>query len=415
MNKRQLYVSTALLCCILILSQCIHKAPEKTDIRGEQFAGAETCINCHKNVYDTFHTSAHYNTSRPANKATVLGSFLPPNNLFSFTNGMFVKMEANDSGLFQTAYIQDSLAIRHRFDIVIGSGRKAQTSLYWLNDKYYQLPMSYFVPEHSWANSPGFPADYPRFDRVIPSTCFGCHSSGVAFKDVKLQGLHVEETFKKNEIIYGIDCERCHGPAAAHAAFHTTHPEEKQARYITRISSLNNQQKMDMCGVCHSGLQTPQRPAFAYKPGDPLSAFYFPDYGKPVKPAEMDVHGTQYQLFNASKCAMMSRDMNCLSCHHPHASESGNTEMFSQRCMNCHNTSHNWCKQQGLADSALKTNCIDCHMPALPSASITLLTNGQTRPTPDFIRTHRISIYPAETQKVIAKIRSLRMHPQSVQ
>ena len=407
MNKRQLYVSGFLMCCIIILSQCISKAPQKEDLRGREFAGANACISCHRNIYDAFLSSAHHNTTRPASKAIVPGSFLPPDNIFTYSNGIRVQAEVHDSGLFQAAYRNDSLREIHRFDIVVGSGRKAQTYLYWQDDKYYQLPLSYFVPTGNLANSPGFPASYARFDRMIPSTCFGCHSSGVAFKEVKMQGVQVTEAFKKNEIVYGIDCERCHGAAAAHVAFQTAHPEEKQAKYITAVSSLNNQQKLDMCGLCHSGLKTPQKAAFAYKPGDPLSDYFFPEYGTPAKPSEMDVHGTQYQLFNASKCAIMSQDMNCSSCHNPHAKETNNTAVFTQRCMNCHSTEkHNFCKMTGLSAAVLTANCIDCHMPALPSGSITLLTNGQTTPTPDLIRTHLITVYPEETKKVIARIKN---------
>jgi hypothetical protein len=407
MNKRLLYISILLICGIAILSQCVSKAPQKEDPRGEAFAGAAACISCHRDIYDAYLLSAHHNTTRPASRDIVPGNFLPPGNVFTYSNGMAVKAEARDSGLFQAAYRNDSLREIHRFDIVVGSGRKAQTYLYWQDDKYYQLPLSYFVPARSWANSPGFPAGYPRFDRMIPSTCFGCHSSGVAFKDVKMQGVHITEAFKKNEIVYGIDCERCHGAAAAHAAFQAAHPEEKQAKYITTIASLNNQQKLDMCGLCHSGLKTPQKAAFAYKPGDPLSDYFFPEYGTPVKPAEMDVHGTQYQLFTASKCAVMSQDMNCSSCHDPHAKESNNTAVFSQRCMNCHRAArHNDCKMTGLPAAVLAANCIDCHMPALPSGAITLLTNGHTTPTPDLIRTHLITIYPEATKKVLAKIKN---------
>lgn len=406
MNKRQRYVSGFLLCCITILSQCITKAPIKEDLRGNQFAGAAACAGCHQSIYDAFLRSAHHHTSRPASKATVLGSFLPPDNVFTYSNGMKVQLEAHDSALFQAAYAHDTLNAIHPFDIAIGSGRKAQTYLYWKNDKYYQLPLSYFVPAANWANSPGFPATYPRFDRMIPSTCFGCHSSGVAFKEVKMEGLQLSESFEKNEIVYGIDCERCHGAAAAHVAFQSAHPEEKQAKYITTISSLKNQQRLDMCGLCHSGLKTPQKPAFSYRPGDPLSDYFFPDPGKPVKATEMDVHGTQYQLFTASKCSIMSTDMNCSSCHNPHAKESDDIAVFSQRCMNCHQTTgDHFCKQKGFAASVLAANCIDCHMPALPSGNITLLTNGETKPTPDFIRTHLISIYPEETKKVIERLR----------
>jgi hypothetical protein len=41
----------------------------------------------------------------------------------------------------------------------------------------------------------------------------------------------------------------------------------------------------------------------------------------------------------------------------------------------------------------------------LPSANITLLTNGKQSPTPDSIRTHLITIYKEETKKVLARLK----------
>lgn len=376
MHPRQLIVCCLIISCIIILSQCIGK---KADLRGEQFADAASCATCHKTIYDTYISSAHSITSSPSN---VKGSFISPDNVFHYSNGAKVLMEQRDSGLFQVSDQET-----HRFDITIGSGRKAQTYLYWKDGHYFQLPVSYFVPAQKWANSPGFPATHPKFDRMIPSTCFGCHSSMVALKEVKMEKLHLAEEFEQNKMVFGIDCQRCHGPAEEHVQFHTAHPEEKEGRHMARISALGNQQQLDMCAICHSGLKTPQKSPFGFKPGDALSDYIYPDLSRPAKPEEMDVHGNQYQLLTASQCFLKSKGMmNCSSCHNPHTSEKNDMQVFSQRCMNCHKTTAH--KTPVLTD-----NCIDCHMPALPSNAITLLTNGETSPTPDSVRTHLIAIY----------------------
>lgn len=399
MNKRLVIVSCFLVSCIAILSQCVIKDPRpaKKDLRGDDFAGAAACISCHKGIYDTYVATAHYNTSSPASGESVKGSFTAPYNVFTFSNEIKVVMEERDSGLFQAGYINGELKEAHRFDITVGSGQKAQTYLYWKDGKYLQLPLSYFVPVHGWANSPGFPPSHPKFDRIIPSTCFGCHSSMVALRNVQMKGRSLSEEFEKNLLIYGIDCERCHGPAAAHVAFHTVHPEQKEAMHIKSAGTLNNQQKLDMCGLCHSGLRTPQRSAFDFRPGDALNDYFYPDFSRPAKPAELDVHGTQFQLFTASKCFIKSRNMNCSSCHNPHRNERNNLRVFSQRCMECHNTRvRSFCKMTSVPAATLAENCIDCHMPALPSGRITLLANGEVSPVADSIRTHLIAIYKSK-------------------
>lgn len=408
MNKRLLSVLLLITSCIVIFSQCIRKPEEgdKKDLRGKQFSGAATCISCHKGIYDSYVTTGHYQTSAPASLSTVKGSFAGPGNIFSYSNGANMVMEARDSGLFQAVYLNNVLQGLHRFDISIGSGRKAQTYLSWQSGKYHQLPLSYFVAGHSWANSPGFPPSYPKFDRVIPSTCFGCHSAAVGIRSINMEGMQLEETFEKDQLVYGIDCERCHGPAAAHVAFHQDHPDEKQGMRLTKVRALSRQQQLDMCAVCHSGLATPQKSAFDFKPGDALSDYFFPDYTRPEKTADIDVHGKQYQLFTASKCFIKSSDMNCSSCHNPHNNERDQLQTFSQRCMNCHKEeTHSFCKMTPLPASVLSRNCIDCHMPALPSRTITLLASGQTSPTPDSIRTHLIKVYREETQRFLAGLK----------
>jgi len=408
MNKRLLYVSLLIISCIIIFSQCIHKQPgeDNKDLRGEQFAGSAACMGCHKRIYDSYLSTGHYKTSGPASQALIKGSFVNPHNVFSYSNGTKVVMETRDSGLFQVAYADSVLQELHRFDISVGSGRKAQTFLSWRNGKYFQLPLSYFIPAHSWANSPGFPPSYPKFDRVIPSTCFGCHSSAVGIKSVSMEGLQLSEEFEKNQLVYGIDCERCHGPAAEHVAFHTTHPQEKAAMHITKIGGLKKQQQLDMCALCHSGLGTPQKPAFEFKPGDALSDYFFPDFTRPERAAEVDVHGKQYQLFTASKCFIKSDKMTCSSCHDPHNNERNQLQAFSKSCMSCHQPEGPaFCKMTSLPAAVLSKNCIDCHMPALPSRNITMLTEGQTSPTPDSMRTHLITVYREETKAFMAALK----------
>ena len=67
-------------------------------------------------------------------------------------------MEDRDSGLFQAEYYHGVQKAAHRFDIVVGSGTRGQTYLYWQGNQLYQLPVSYFTPAHTWSNSPGYAA-----------------------------------------------------------------------------------------------------------------------------------------------------------------------------------------------------------------------------------------------------------------
>jgi len=43
-----------------------------------------------------------------------------------------------------------------RIDVVIGSGVRGQSYLYWHGDQLYELPVSYWSDGGRWINSPGY-------------------------------------------------------------------------------------------------------------------------------------------------------------------------------------------------------------------------------------------------------------------
>ncbi|HYF29531.1 MAG TPA: cytochrome c3 family protein [Chitinophagaceae bacterium] len=399
-GHKKLFVTVVILLCIIILSNCISGASQ-ADLRGELYAGSHTCRKCHRQVYDSYVQTAHFNTSGDSLPVSVLTAFGAGKNVFRFNDSTEVVMEHVDGRYYQSYYRSGRKLLSHPFDIVIGSGRKAQTYLYY-NDKkkISQLPISYFMAEHAWANSPGFPPAEAKFDRNIPSYCLACHSSYVSVNQT-YKGVVMQEEFEKGKIIYGIDCERCHGPAFAHVEYFTNRPNERQAKFITSIRGLNRVQKNDLCALCHSGFRDVQQSLFKFKPGDDLNNFYIPDFGR-LDTANMDVHGNQTQLMMASKCFQQSNELTCTSCHNVHTRERDDMAIFSQRCMNCHQqVAHSFTGKSEVLENAIQTNCIDCHMPLKASSAITMLTNQQTSAIPDYIRTHLIATYERESKQFL--------------
>jgi hypothetical protein len=308
--------------------------------------------------------------------------------------------------LYQVAYLNNEQKQANLFDIVVGSGRKAQTYLYWYEDQVFQLPVSYFVPAKDWANSPNYPPRQVRFDRNIPVGCFECHSSYMGVKSNTVVGQNIVNNFDKNRIIYGIDCERCHGPAAKHVSFHEEHPNEKKPRFMAVYSTLSRMQKVDLCAQCHSGEQETLKSTFNFKPGDTLTGNFFRTASTNVAIDEVDVHGNQKQLMLASECFLKSTTLTCTSCHNTHTNERDNLVEFSKRCISCHtNVKHTSSMMTSLKNKVINNNCIDCHMPAKPSKLITLLSNGQTSPTPNLVRTHLIGTYLEESKKFASSIK----------
>jgi hypothetical protein len=379
-------------------SQCIDER-KPDDPRENGYAGADACISCHKNIVDSYQHTAHHLSTAPANDKSIAGSFKPGSNDLYYRPGVKVSMEERDGSFYQVAYKNDTAMEARKFDIVVGSGRKAQTFLYWLNDKVLQLPVSYYVPSGTWANSPNYPQDQVRFDRIIPVECFECHSSYIKRTAIEKTEKFLVDHFDSSKIIYGIDCERCHGPAAAHAGYHKENPGAREARLLVKYNDLSRQQTIDMCAVCHAGLHDTKRTTFFFRPGSSLASFVTPDTSL-SNHKEIDVHGNQTQLLASSACFTNSNTLTCSSCHNPHESERTDMKIFSQRCMNCHSESKkNFCRMAPEIGPVIKDNCIDCHMPAKASRLITLRSQGDSIAEPNLVRTHFISIYKEESKR----------------
>jgi hypothetical protein len=366
---------------------CFVKCVRQTsggDPRGPLYAGANACLQCHKNIADSYKHADHFKTSAPVFFDSIKNTLINTKTTVDFPNGHIVKVEEDGKNIVQSQYAGDNKIISAKLEMVFGSGEKAQTFGYWKDDQLLQLPLTYLTNQHVWTNSPGFPIEHPYYTRPIISRCFECHASYVYHYNEKIKPLELTEKFNANTIVYGIDCERCHGPAKKHVDFHRENPAEKKAMYITAIGSLSRTQQSDLCGSCHSGDPVHLKSIFAFKPGDLLKDYYMYYPGSFVAP---DVHGMQTQLLQQSACYKQST-LTCLTCHNPHKTEE-NTQTFIATCMSCHNTSaHSTQMMQQ------NKNCITCHLPLRASKSLDFNNSTKNNSIPYKLRTHKIAVYP---------------------
>jgi hypothetical protein len=398
------FVIVFIFSCIFLFTKCINSSSKipspATDNKFSQFAGSKKCASCHKAIYESHIRTGHFLTSQPASDSTVMGSFEKGKNTYAYNPALFIAMEKRDSGLYQVVYFKGAEKKVLPFNIVFGSGGKGQSFAYWLQDRLFQLPITYFTIADQWSNSPGFP-DKVQFDRPITSRCLECH---VTYAEKISEPDNTEEKFDPASIIFGVDCEKCHGPAAEHVAYQTKNPAEKLGKYIINPKIFTRQQKLDLCAMCHGGNIKKTQPSFSYRPGDTLSHFFKLDTLSQAKVnfGTVDAHGNQYGLLQSSKCFRKSDTMTCNTCHNPHDKERGNKALFSQRCMSCHNSDHgNFCTLKGTSADKLKQNCIDCHMPAKLSQSIVIFSAGSEVPKAALFRSHFISVYQDETKKML--------------
>lgn len=355
---------------------------------GSRYAGSETCQSCHAEVWSDHLRTAHHQTSAPASEENIDGSFAPDSNEVRVSDGIFYRMMKEDNVLYQAAYVDGHAMRKAPFDIVIGSGTKGQTYLYWSEEELRQLPISYQTAGDQWILSPGYRDNEIDFNRAAIPTCLSCH---MTFAKSQEPENFFKNTYDRGQIILGLDCESCHGPSWEHANFHLQHPEEKEAQNMLAITSLDRQQRLDACAKCHSGLRNPKKAPFSFMTGDTLDNYSVAGYS-PTRTETLDVHGNQYGLLTASACFQFSQEMDCSTCHNPHQNQRGDLLTFSQKCMSCH-PDGKACKMEAELGSVITKNCIDCHMPELPSSTLMMQNTTTGQIDSARIRTHRVAVY----------------------
>ena len=161
-----------------------------------------------------------------------------------------------------------------RKDIVIGSGVMGQSFLNWRQNRLFQMPVTYFTAAAQWSNSPGFPEGKVMTDRPITSRCLECH---VTYAEGSGGDTLEPVNFSRDKIIYGVSCEKCHGPAAKHVEYQTGNPAVKTAKYVINPAKLSRQQQLDVCAVCHAGKMQKIKPSFQFVPGKNLPDYFILD------------------------------------------------------------------------------------------------------------------------------------------
>ena len=362
-----------------------------THFNGEKFVGSMVCKECHSDIYASHVHTAHYNTSSIADSSTVKGSFKEGLNRLTLENVEFEMKSQNDT-LFQSTTIKNrsTKVPKSSFDIVIGSGVKGQSYLNWEQNELFQMQVSYYTPGDKWVNSPSFP-NY-SYSRPIGDACLKCHMTFATNNNIPKK----INSYNREQMVYGIDCERCHRPGEKHVVYHRQNPQDKEGMYMPKLQELSKQQRLGACAQCHSGLRQEllKGTPFSFLTGNDLNDFS-KNYDQGVSNEELDVHGNQYGLLTSSQCFKKSDIMDCTTCHNPHSNQRGKSNYFNAKCISCHSNS-NSCKADDKKRTVAHNNCIECHMPTKASNAMMVQLNKDSLETSFYVRTHLIGVYSEE-------------------
>jgi hypothetical protein len=378
--------------------------PDEKEANRKDYTGDGACQSCHQDVANNYLHTAHHLTSQLPSENSMAGKFTAGSNtLRTFDPNLRFTMTAVKGSYYETAIFwhpPDEQKQTDRIDMVVGSGQRGQTYLYWKGDRLFQLPVSYWAPLREWVNSPGYTDGTADFNRPVVPRCLECHATYFT----AIPSAPFENRYEKTSAVLGISCEKCHGPGrrhvelerakADHAAQSTKNtPTDQEVSEIVNPRKLSRVRQMDICAECHGGLGEARVPAFSFVPGQPLGDYL--ELQQPDPEAKVDVHGNQVALLERSRCYQSSAKITCNFCHDVHAPER-NAAAYSDRCLSCHKPES--CGEYPKLGQDIVKNCVDCHMPVQDSnlivAKVTSQAGGKQVKMP--IRNHWIKVYAAQ-------------------
>ncbi|MBN8733740.1 MAG: tetratricopeptide repeat protein [Acidobacteria bacterium] len=361
---------------------------KKADPAGEQrtgkqaeYAAAGSCAECHAAQAKTHAETGMGRAFARATEASAGREFAGAGVFYHKASERYYQPLRREGRFFLRRWQKDEgggerNAIEYEVHYVVGSGNHSKTFLHRDGANHLiEMPVSWYADGGGkWAMSPGYDnAAHYDFRRKINYDCFFCHN-GYPGMDAGMTGAGAEPVYP-GELPEGIDCQRCHGPGAAHvsAAKKKAAPEELK-KLIVHPGRLPAERRMEVCLQCHlettsfplpNAIQRYGRGAFTYRPGEPLQDYMLHfDHAKGTgREEKFEIASAAYRL-RQSECFVKSgAKMQCTTCHDPHQAKRGAEAVaaYAAVCRGCHETALK--KLVAAGRHTGKQECAGCHMP----------------------------------------------------
>ena len=349
------------------------------------FAGSQSCVECHEKEFDLWKGSDHDNAMDTAIASTVLGDF---NNAEFEFNGFINKFYIRDGRYFVYTEGPDGNPGEFQVAYTFGIRPLQQYLIPFENGRYQVLPITWDTEKNEWYHmvdtvyhgqeiQPDDWLYWTNNGQNWNGMCAECHSTN-------LRKNYNPETHVYNTTWSEIDvsCEACHGPGSNHNEWAEFSKIEKKAYnnygLVVQTSNISSRELVDQCAYCHARRTSfddfihPRNDLFdIISPHLPTEPYYFPD-GQILE--EDYVYGS----FTQSK--MHQNNVRCTNCHDVH---SLNLKFDGNKlCQQCHkkekydNYEHHFHKNFNEEGEPLVLNdgntivkvgegaqCVACHMP----------------------------------------------------
>ncbi len=383
----------------------------KPDLANVEYAGSESCRQCHQSEFDHWSESHHHKMTQVASPQSVVGNF---NNATYTFNGVTSRMFRQGDEFFMETLDPSGQMATAKIVRTIGS-RRFQQYVTQVGPTFWRLPIAWNIEKGYWFNLQGLflHADNPNFSQhtaIWNQNCIFCHNvkgnPGMDFDTRQFVNTNVKEL--------GIGCEACHGPGKLHIEKNQIPGWawfRKKVRAddptIVEPKKLEKTTELQVCGHCHGQRIPAQENAIRdvmekgdpYTAGENLSKYFTPlnitsKVGTYSFAQRFYPDGTprltayEYQGVLMSKC-YQAGEMTCNSCHDVHKGRQQSLLTDDMRgntgCVQCHQdinarlTEHTHHK----ADSN-GSSCNECHRPRIIFGLLTAKrTHRVLNPSPD--------------------------------
>lgn len=329
-----------------------------------QYAGSESCKECHATEHELWRTSHHALGERAVDPAMDTSAFAVSTPIYhgSFTSsvqcvdGRFEIVTAGPDGKVQPFQV----------DRVIGHSPLRQFLIAMEDGRVQTAELAFHPATGEWFDVfgdenrvPGEWGHWTGRGMTWNQMCASCHNTRLR-KHYDIES----DTYATTMAERSVSCESCHGGMADHVRWQKQYAGRNQRD--PTLQPFDREQMLATCGACHArrGDLTGE-----FEPGD---SFF--DHFHLTIPDETDVYypdgqvrDENYEFTSFLSSRMYAAGVSCKDCHEPHSGKVYTLD--NALCMKCHAQpiapapkidalTHSRHTIGGGGD-----RCVDCHMP----------------------------------------------------